>query len=66
MWDKYMEFFSIINEFQALQIEVELIKLKPDSFPSIEEFLVKFKSLRSLLQSCGKDKDDKECIFYLV
>ena len=43
MWAKLEGLFVTVNEFRALQIEVALTSLVPNSFPSIEDFLMKFK-----------------------
>ena len=43
MWDKFHAFFGTVNKFRALQIQVELTSLALDAFPSIEDFLMKFK-----------------------
>ena len=43
MWDKFHDLFGIVNEFRALQIEAELTSLALDAFPSIQDFLMKFK-----------------------
>ena len=43
MWDKFHVLFGTVNEFRALQIEVELTLLAPNAFPSIQDFLMKFK-----------------------
>ena len=66
MWDKFHDLFGTVNEFRALQIEAELTSLAPDAFPSIEDFLMRFKQQRSLLQGCGKVKSDKECIYLIL
>ena len=58
MWTKLDGLFSTVNEFRELQIDVELTSLIPYYFPSIKEFLMKFKQKRSLLQGCGKIKTD--------
>ena len=50
MWTKLDGLFGTMNEFRELQIEVELTSLVPDAFSSIEDFLMKFKQQRSLLQ----------------
>lgn len=47
MWIKFHTLFGTINKFRALQIEVELNSLALDSFPTIDDFMMKFKSLRS-------------------
>ena len=66
MWDKLNDLFGTINEFRALQIKVELTSLVLDYFPSIEDFLMKFKQLRSLLQGCGKTNTDTKCIYLIL
>ena len=66
IWINFEGLFGTINEFRALQIEVELTSLVPDSFPSIEDFLMKFKYIRSILQCCGKIKTDQECIYLIL
>ena len=43
MWDKFHDLFGTVNKFKALQIEAKLTSLAPDYFPSIEDFLMKFK-----------------------
>ena len=49
MWTKIDGLFDIVNEFRALQIEVELTFLVLDSFPSIEDLLMKSNQQKSLL-----------------
>lgn len=66
MWLKFETLFGIVNEFHAIQIEVELTSLSPDSFPTIEDFLNKFKTIKSILQGSGKNKEDKECIYLIL
>ena len=58
--------FGIVNEFRVLQIEAELTSLLPNYFLSIEDFLMKFNQQRSLLQGCGKTKNDTECIYLIL
>ena len=62
MWTKLEGLFGTVNEFRGLQIETDLTTLAPDSFPTIDDFLMKFTQQRTLLQSCGKTKTDTECI----
>ena len=66
MWTKLDGLFGIVDEFRALQIEAELTSLVPDSFPSIDDFLMKFKQQRSLLQYYGKTKIDIACITLIL
>jgi hypothetical protein len=65
-WLRFQTLFGQVNEFRALQLDAELTSLTPDHFPTIEDFLMKFKSLRTLLQGCGKNKTDDECIFLVL
>ena len=66
MWDKFATLFGTMNQFRILQIDAEFTSLIPESFTSIEDFLMKFKSLRSMLQVAGKPKSDDECIFLIL
>ena len=45
MWDKFSTLFGTMNQFRILQIDAEFTSLIPESFTSIEDFLMKFKSL---------------------
>ena len=54
IWTKFYNLFGTVNEFWALQLDAELTSLSPASFPTIEDFLMKFKSLHIVLQGCGK------------
>ena len=45
MWDKFSTLFGTMNQFRVLQIDVEFTFLVPESFTSIEDLLMKFKSL---------------------
>lgn len=66
MWTNLEGLFGTMNEFRALQIEVELNSFAPYSFPFIEDFLMKFNQQRSLLQGYGKTKTDIECIYLIL
>ena len=48
-WLKFQTLFGQVNEFWALQLDAELTSLTPDSFHTIEDFLMKFKSLCTIL-----------------
>ena len=56
IWTKLYNFFGIVNEFQALQLDAELTSLTPASFPNIEDFLMKFKSLCIVCRDVGEIK----------
>lgn len=49
--------------FGSCKNEVESTSLVPDSFPSIENFLMKFKSI---LQGCGKVNIDQGWIYLIL
>ena len=49
MWDKFSTLFSIMNQFRVLQIDADFTSLIPESFTNIENFLMIFKSLQSML-----------------
>ena len=66
MWDKFSTLFGTMNQFKVLQIDAEFTSLVPESFISIEDFLMKFKSLRSMLQVAKKTNSDDECIFLIL
>ena len=66
MWEKFKDLFDIINEFRALQIKEELISLVPNAFPSIEDFLMRFKQQRTFLHRWRKEKTSKECIYLIL
>ena len=58
-WEKLNNFFGIKNEIQAFQLENELLTLDPSNFPSIEDYLSKFKTLILLLSGCKVTEEDK-------
>ena len=43
MWAKFKDLFGAINEFREFYIEAKLTSCVPDAFPSIENFLMRFK-----------------------
>ena len=49
MWDRFSTLFGTMNQFRILQIDVEFTSLIPESFTSIEDFLMKLNSLLSML-----------------
>ena len=65
-WDKSASVFSKVNEFRALQLEMELSSLIPDEHGSIEDYLAKFRSLVAQLKGCRKTKSDGERIFMIL
>ena len=63
IWTKFHNLFGTVNEFHTLQLDVELT---PTRFPTIKDFLMKFKSLCLVLQGCWKNKIDDESIFLIL
>ena len=58
--------FGKINEFKALQLEVELSSLVPDEHALIDDYLAMFRSLLAHLKGCGKRNSNNECIFLIL
>ena len=61
-WDKLNTVFCIKNEIQAFQLGNELLTLDPSNFPSIEDYLSKFKTLKLLLEGCKVTKEEEPLI----
>ena len=55
-----------MNQFKVLQIDAEFTSLVLESFTNIKDFLMKFKSLQSMLQVARKTKFDDEHIFLIL
>ena len=64
--DKLASLFGKVNEFRALQLEMEFSSLIPDEHGWIEDYLAKFRSLVTQLKGCKKTKSDGECIFMIL
>ena len=45
-WEKLNKIFGTENEIHAFQLENEVLTLDPSNFPSIEDYLSKFKTLK--------------------
>ena len=65
-WEKLNKNFGIKNEIQAFQLENELLTLDPSTFPSIEDYLSKFKTLRLLLEGCNVSKEENPLIYGIL
>ena len=65
-WEKLNSVFGIKNEIRAFQLENELLTLDPSNFPSIEDYLSKFKTLRLLLDGCKVTKEDEPLIYGIL
>jgi hypothetical protein len=62
-WDKLNIVFGIKNYIRTFQLENKLLTLDPSNFPSIEDYLSKFKTLNFLLEGC-KVTNEKEPLIY--
>jgi len=58
--------FGKINKFKASQLEAELSSLILDEHTSIEDYLVKFRSLVAALKGSRETKLDNECNFMIL
>jgi hypothetical protein len=65
-WKKLNTAFGIKNEIQAFQLENELLTLDSSNFPSIEDYLSKFKTLELLLEGCKFPKEDDPLIYSIL
>jgi hypothetical protein len=65
-WEKLNKNFGIKNEIRAFQLENELLTLDPSTFPFIEDYLSKFKTLRLLLEGCNVSKEEDPLIYGIL
>ena len=65
-WEKLNKFFGIKNEIWVFQLENELHTLDPSNFPSIEDYLSKFKTLKLLLEGCKLTKQEEPLIYGIL
>ena len=64
--EKLNNVFGIKNEIRAFQLENELLTLNPSNFPSIEDYLSKFKTLKLLLEGCKVPKEEEPLIYGIL
>ena len=57
MQTKLGDLFGTMNEFRVLQIKVELTSLVPYSFPSIENFLMKYTKIEIFIIGLWENED---------
>ena len=50
----------------VFQLENELLTLEPSNFPSIEDYLSKFKTLKLLLEGCKITKEEEPLIYGIL
>ena len=65
-WEKLNKISGIKNEIRAFQLENELLTLDPSNFPSIEDYLSKFKTLKLLLKGCNVSKKEDPLIYGIL
>ena len=65
-WEKLNKIFGIKNEIRAFQLENELLTLDPSNFPSIEDYLSRFKTLKLLLEGCNVSKEEDPLIYGIL
>ena len=65
-WAKLNNTFGIKNEIRAFQLENELLTLDPSNFPSIEDYLSKFKTLKLFLEGCKVTKEEEPLIYDIL
>ena len=58
--------FGIKNDIKSFQLENELLTLDPSNFPSIEDYLSRFKTLKLLLEGCNVPKKDDPLIYGIL
>lgn len=51
---------------RAMQIDAQLTALSPDDFPTMVDYLTKFKELHIQLMGVGKKKKEDECIYLIL
>jgi hypothetical protein len=65
-WDRLNTVFGIKNKIRAFQLENELLTLDPSNFPSIEDYLSKFKTLKLILEGCKVTKEEGPLIYGIL
>jgi hypothetical protein len=64
-WENIESMFGKQNIIQAQHLEDQLLTLIPSDFYYIEDYLSKFKTLKTLCEECNI-KIDKDCCIYLI
>jgi hypothetical protein len=65
-WEKLNKIFGIKHEIRAFQLENELLTLDPSNFPSIEDYLSKFKTLELILEGCNVSNEEDPLIYEIL
>jgi hypothetical protein len=64
-WEKIESVFGKHNIIRAQQLENQVLTLSPSDFSCIEDYLSKFKTLKTLCEEC-KIKIEEHCCIYLI
>jgi hypothetical protein len=65
-WDKIESVFGKHNIIRSQQLENQVRTLIPNDFPCIEDYLSKFKTLRTLCEECKINIEEYRCIYLIL
>jgi transposase InsO family protein len=65
-WEKIESVFGKDNIIRAQQLENQVLTLSPSDFSCIEDYLSKFKTLRTLCEECNIKIDEDRCIYLIL
>jgi hypothetical protein len=65
-WEKIESVFGKHNIIRAQQLENQVLTLSPSDFSCIEDYLSKFKTLRTLCEECKIKIDEDRCIYLIL
>jgi hypothetical protein len=65
-WKKIESVFGKHNIIQAQQLENQVLTLSPNDFSCIEDYLSKFKTLRTLCEECKIKIEEDRCIYIIL
>jgi hypothetical protein len=65
-WEKIESMFGKHNIIRAQQLENQVLTLSPSDFSCIEDYLYKFKTLRTLCEECKINIDEDRCIYLIL
>jgi len=64
IWDKLESLFGKVDTMRAMQIDAQLTALSLDDYPTMVDYLTKFKDL--YIQLLGNGKKEEECIYLIL
>jgi transposase InsO family protein len=65
-WEKIESVFGKHNIIRAQQLENQVLTLSPNDFSCIEDYLSKFKTLRTLCEECKIKIEEDHCIYLIL